>query len=36
MDISLPRVRRLAMIALGVAITALMVATFYANRDAAQ
>ena len=35
MDISLPRVRRLAMIALGVAITALMVATFYANRESA-
>ena len=36
MNLSLPRVRRIAMIALGVAITALMVAMFYANRDAAQ
>jgi hypothetical protein len=33
--ISLPRVRRLALIALGVAITALMLAVFYANRDSA-
>lgn len=36
MNISLPRVRRIAMIALGVAIAALMTALFYANRDAAQ
>lgn len=35
MNISLPRVRRIALIALGVAIAALMVATFYANRDPA-
>jgi hypothetical protein len=35
MNISLPRVRRLAMIALGVAITALMVALFYANHESA-
>jgi hypothetical protein len=34
-NISLPRVRRIAMVALGVAITALMVALFYANRDSA-
>jgi hypothetical protein len=33
--ISLPRVRRIAVIALGVAITALMVAVFFANRDSA-
>lgn len=36
MNISLPRVRRIALIALGVAITALMVALYFANRDAAQ
>ncbi len=36
MDISLPRVRRIALIALGVAITALVVALYFANRDAAQ
>ena len=36
MNISLPRVRRLALVALGVAIAALLVATFYANRDSAQ
>jgi hypothetical protein len=35
MNISLPRVRRIALIALGVAIAALMVATFYANRESA-
>ncbi|HVE69022.1 MAG TPA: hypothetical protein VNB64_10620 [Solirubrobacteraceae bacterium] len=35
MNISLPRVRRLALVALGVAIAALLVATFYANRDSA-
>jgi hypothetical protein len=34
--ITLPRVRRIALIALGVAIAALLVATFYANRDSAQ
>jgi hypothetical protein len=34
-NITLPRVRRIAMIALGVAITALMVAMYYANRDTA-
>jgi hypothetical protein len=34
--LSLPRVRRVAMIALGVAITALLVAVFYANRESAQ
>lgn len=33
--ISLPRVRRIALIALGTAIAALMVAVFYANRDSA-
>jgi hypothetical protein len=33
--ITLPRVRRIAMIALGVAITALIVAMYYANREAA-
>ncbi|MDX6671101.1 MAG: hypothetical protein QOI91_1464 [Solirubrobacteraceae bacterium] len=33
--ISLPRVRRLALIALGVAIAALMVAAFYANHESA-
>jgi len=36
MNISLPRVRRIAMIALGVAITALVTALYFANRDAAQ
>lgn len=36
MHLSLPRVRRIALIALGVAITALLVAMFYANRDSAQ
>lgn len=35
MDISLPRVRRIALIALGVGIAALMVATFYGNRESA-
>ena len=34
-QITLPRVRRLALVALGVAITALIVATFYANRETA-
>jgi hypothetical protein len=33
--ITLPRVRRIAMIALGVAIVALFVAMYYANRDSA-
>lgn len=33
--LSLPRVRRLALIALGVAITALIVALFYANHESA-
>lgn len=36
MNISLPRVRRIALIALGTAIAALMVATYFANRDSAQ
>ena len=35
MNISLPRVRRIAMIALGVAITALVVALYFANKDTA-
>jgi hypothetical protein len=34
--LSLPRVRRVAMIALGVAIAALLVALFYANHESAQ
>src|SRR5688572_6919856 len=36
MSHSLPRVRRIALIALGVAITALVTALYFANRDAAQ
>lgn len=34
--ISLPRVRRIAIIALGVAIAAMLTALFYANRESAQ
>src|SRR5688572_10094307 len=36
MSHSLPRVRRIALIALGIAITALVTALYFANRDAAQ